>query len=69
MGCFVCLLACFLAVLCRSLVPLPGIKPVSNSFVVGFPTVVKPEAGHRLVIRWDLTQDAKPGIAFSRAGA
>ena len=41
----------------------------SNSFVVGFPTVVKPEAGHRLVIRWDLTQDAKPGIAFSRAGA
>ena len=31
MGCFVCLLACFLAVLCRSLVPLPGIKPVPSA--------------------------------------
>ena len=30
---------------------------------------MKPEAGHRLVIRWNLTQDVKPGIAYSSAGA
>ena len=41
----------------------------SNGFLVGFPTVVIRGAGHRSVIRWNLTQDFKPGAAFSSAGA